>query len=155
MEGWAVAISQAPSQPCWFNLNSLVRAEHIHVSKATTVFSSLGCSPSLWSLNYCTAWSADAELGKRQGPLPHTSTNLKCSLSFKWGTFYNSDVRAREQRMDYNNGHNRLLLKPDSLLMIKTIEGVYLTTGSPKWTLPLMNAPPKERSPKWTYKKCL
>ena len=32
--------------------------------------------------DYFTAWSADAELGRRQGPLPHISTDLKYSLSF-------------------------------------------------------------------------
>ena len=41
------------------------------------------------------------------------------------------------ERMDHYNWQNRLLLKPDSFLVIKTIEGVYLTTtGSPKSTLP-------------------
>ena len=41
------------------------------------------------------------------------------------------------EQMDHYNWQNWLLLKPDSFLVIKTIEGVYLTTtDSPKPTLP-------------------
>ena len=41
------------------------------------------------------------------------------------------------EQMDHYSWQNRLLLKPDSFLVIKTIEGVYLTTtGSPKSMLP-------------------
>ena len=51
--------------------------------------------------------------------------------------------------MDHYSWQNRLLLKQDSSLMIKTIEGVCLTTGSPnqrspKRALPQTSAPPNE-----------
>ena len=70
------------------------------------------------------------------------------------------ELRARVRRNDHYSWQNRLLLKLDISLMIKTIEGVYLTTGSPKWTLPQKSAPPNEHMKnvfrKWpfSHQKC-
>ena len=70
--------------------------------------------------------------------------NIHCHLTEEYSTTLMWELRARVRRNDYYSWQNRLLLKPDISLMIKTIEGVYLTTGSPKWTLPQKSAPPNE-----------
>ena len=86
--------------------------------------------------------------------------NIHCHLTEEHSTTLMWELRARVWRNDHYSWQNRLLLKPDISLMIETIEGVYLTTGSPKRTLPQKRAPPNEHMKnvfrKWpfSHQKC-
>ena len=142
VEGWAVAKSPAPSQPCWFNLPSLVWAEHVHVSKAITVVFviQMFTFTSTTEIFHCLefwCWTGTWLEGNVHFHTHQQIWNVHCHLTEEHSTTLMWEREQDFERMDHYNWQNRLLLKPDSFLVIKTIEGVYLTTtGSPKSMLP-------------------